>query len=307
MRVAVTPVRTTNSAQVSPGRLIASGRLDVAWQTSHGKMEMIAPKTVDDSRAASSGGRVKVARLTSPGRMEVQSSSSTSLERPATTSRSQVSPGSSTTTLAAREDVLEELCRARESLRQTENTMTESAERIAALKASLAEKIAEVARRKKAMGCVLGASPGSLTLARGAAPIDGSVAVSREQAVRQLQRGARAFLSRPTRQRYRSASPSDPARGRWKQAFQGVEDAVGRALEKTAEAEAPGACLSRHLQLQMLANTLKQCTLQVDQALLQATLKDISRSRAGSSSRTRSGREDQARSVSSTAEGRSKS
>jgi len=70
----------------------------------------------------------------------------------------------------------------------------------------------------------------------------------------------------------RDASPL----GVCKLAAEDVEDIIERAIDH-ATSDSAGRCLPRQLQLQLLASTLKQHQLQVDQVLLRETLKDVSR------------------------------
>lgn len=180
-----------------------------------------------------------------------------------------------------------QLFRARADLRHADSMLLEGTARIKQLRALLSERELEITRHSTATASTAEALVEHRQV-RPQATMLYDDSVVREQAVRRLQQGARAFLFRARLKKqkssHRSSSPTDRFRGRWRIAVQSVEAAVGQAVERAAAPDLPGCCLARHVQLQLLASTLKRCALEVDQKLLQETIKDVTRCRASAAS-----------------------
>lgn len=94
-----------------------------------------------------------------------------------------------------------------------------------------------------------------------------------EAAARRLQSAARPWIGKVMEKKRESGN----ARDRWKQTLQAVEDGVNKALE-TAVNQTDVGRVPRQTRLQMLANTMKQGVLKVNQAMMQQTLQDMRRS-----------------------------
>jgi len=94
-----------------------------------------------------------------------------------------------------------------------------------------------------------------------------------EAAARRVQRAARPWIGKVLEKK----GDSGNARDRWKQTLQAVEDGVSYALESAISQTDIGR-VPRQTRLQMLANTLKQGVLKVNQAMMQQTLQDMRRS-----------------------------